>query len=87
MGNKDTSLLLVQIHNQGEGTLSQIAQHVQGEMVNLSRLQQLTDVTKIKKVSVFEYYWVISNSNTSMCSIKLLRYFKKLTQLYNFFRQ
>ena len=51
MGNKDTSLLLVQIHNQGEETLSQIAKNVQGEMVNLSRLQQLTDVTKIKKVS------------------------------------
>ena len=51
MGNKDTSLLLVQIHNKGEGTLSQIAENVQGEMVNLSRLQQLTDVTKIKKVS------------------------------------
>ena len=52
MGTKDTNLLLVQVHSRGEGTLSQIAKHVQGEMVNLSRLQQLTDVTKIKKVSL-----------------------------------
>ncbi|KAI0229839.1 hypothetical protein LSAT2_019764 [Lamellibrachia satsuma] len=50
MGDKDTSVLLVQIHSRGQGTLSQVAEHVQGEMVNLSRLQQLNDVNRIKKV-------------------------------------
>ena len=51
MGDKDTSVLLVQIHSRGQGTLSHVAEHVQGEMVNLSRLQQLNDVNRIKKVS------------------------------------
>lgn len=50
MGDKDTSVLLVQIHSQGQGTISQVAKHVQGEMVNLSRLQYLSDVNKIKKI-------------------------------------
>jgi len=52
MGDKDTSVLLVQIHSLGKGTLSEVAEHVQGEMVDLSRLQEVSDVNKIKKVSL-----------------------------------
>ena len=52
MGDKDTSVLLVQIHSQGKGTLSEVAEHVEGEMVDVSRLQKLSDVNKIKKVSL-----------------------------------
>ncbi|KAK2189840.1 hypothetical protein NP493_95g00010 [Ridgeia piscesae] len=50
MGDKDTSVLLVQIHSLGKGTLSEVAEHVQGEMVDLSRLQEVSDVNKIKKI-------------------------------------
>ena len=52
MGDKDTSVLLVQIHSQGKGTLSDVTEHIKGEMVDLSRLQKLADVNKIKKVSL-----------------------------------
>ncbi|KAK2166492.1 hypothetical protein NP493_1318g00010 [Ridgeia piscesae] len=50
MGDKDTSVLLVQIHSLRKGTLSEVAEHVQGEMVDLSRLQEVSDVNKIKKI-------------------------------------